>query len=89
MSNFVSQSSALDQSFKEERGKGVIEENEVLVRGEWKRPLSEDENDDDDEEEEEEEDPNDEDLDGETEETVEPVRESEHSCAYCGKRNVS
>lgn len=90
MSNFVSQSSALDQSFKEERGKGVIEENEVLVRGEWKRPLSEDENENDDnDEEEEEEDPNDEDLDGETEETVEPVRESEHSCAYCGKRNVS
>ena len=89
----MSQSSALDQSFKEERGKGVIEENEVLVRGEWKRPLSEDENDENDEnddgEEEEDEDPNDEDLDGETEETVEPVRESEHSCAYCGKRNVS
>ena len=37
------QSADLDQSFIEARGQGVIEENEVLIRGEWKRPLEEEE----------------------------------------------
>ena len=83
MSDLVRRSNALDSSFIEERGKGVIEENEVLIRGEWKRPAqnqnqNEDDNEDDNEDEED-----------ENGETVETVSESGHSCAYCGKPNVS
>lgn len=37
------QSVDLDQSYFEARDQGIIEENEVLVRGEWKSPLEEDE----------------------------------------------
>ena len=39
----MKQSADLDQSYFEARDQGVIEENEVLVRGEWKRPLEEEE----------------------------------------------
>ena len=97
MSDLVRRSNALDSSFIEERGKGVIEENEVLIRGEWKRPApnqnqnqnendDEDDNDNDNDNEDEDED---EDEDEENGETVETVRDSGHSCAYCGKPNVS
>ena len=44
------QSADLDQSFIEARGQGVIEENEVLSRGEWKRPLEEEEEEEEEEE---------------------------------------
>ena len=37
------QSVDLDQSYFEARDQGIIEENEVLVRGEWKYPLEGDE----------------------------------------------
>ena len=43
------QSADLDQSFIEARGQGVIEENEVLIRGEWKRPLEEEEEEEEEE----------------------------------------
>ena len=86
MSDLVRRSNALDSSFIEERGKGVIEENEVLIRGEWKRPApnqNQNQNEDD------EDDNDNEDEDEENGETVETVRYSGHSCAYCGKPNVS
>ena len=51
----VLRSMDLDMSFVEERGKGVIEENEVLVRGEWKQEIEEKEEEKEEEEEEEEE----------------------------------
>ena len=35
--DYLLRSMDLDNSFIEERGKGVIEDNEVLVRGEWKK----------------------------------------------------
>ena len=89
MSDFVRRSNALDQSFIEERGQGVIEENEVLVRGEWKRPTAdEDDNEDSEDDNEDSEDDN-EDSEEETGETVETVNDSSHICAYCGKQNVS
>lgn len=44
------QSVDLDQSYFEARGQGVIEENEVLIRGEWKRPLEEEEEEEEGEE---------------------------------------
>ena len=50
----VLRSMDLDMSFVEERGKGVIEENEVLVRGEWKQEIEEKEEEKEEEEEEEE-----------------------------------
>ena len=82
MSDFVRRSNALDQSFIEERGKGVIEENEVLVRGEWKRPTADEDDNEDSED-------DNEDSEEETGETVETVNDSSHICAYCGKQNVS
>ena len=91
MSDLVRRSNALDSSFIEERGKGVIEENEVLIRGEWKRPApnqNQNQNEDDDEDDNDNDNDN-EDEDGENGETVETVRDSGHSCAYCGKPNVS
>ena len=36
--DYMMRSMDLDNAFMEERGKGVIEDNEVLVRGEWKQP---------------------------------------------------
>ena len=97
MSDLVRRSNALDSSFIEERGKGVIEENEVLIRGEWKRPApnqnqnqnEDDEDDNDNKDEDEDEDEENGDEDEENGETVETVRDSGHSCAYCGKPNVS
>ena len=51
-STLESRSLELDSSFLEERGKGVIDESEVLLRGEWKRPLEEEEEEEEEEKEE-------------------------------------
>lgn len=52
-STLQSRSLELDSSFLEERGKGVIDESEVLLRGEWKRPLEEEEEEEEEEKKEE------------------------------------
>ena len=83
---FIQQSEDLDACYREARDQGIIEENEVLVRGEWKRPIEEQsgrreerndnpyENQEEDEEEEEEE---------------EMVDVDQHVCNFCGKINVT
>ena len=48
--DYLLRSMDLDNSFIEERGKGVIEDNEVLVRGEWKKPQKEEEEEEEEEE---------------------------------------
>ena len=53
--DYMMRSMDLDNAFMEERGKGVIEDNEVLVRGEWKQPQEATEEEVTEEEEEEEE----------------------------------
>ena len=73
--DYMMRSMDLDNAFMEERGKGVIEDNEVLVRGEWKQPQEATE----EEEEEEEEEENEE----------EEEENNTHHCAYCGKSNVT
>ena len=51
--DYMMRSMDLDNAFMEERGKGVIEDNEVLVRGEWKQPQEATEEEEEEEEEEE------------------------------------
>ena len=77
----VLRSMDLDMSFVEERGKGVIEENEVLVRGEWKQEIEE-------KKEEEKEEGNDDEEQEEEEEAEEEEEETGHPCSNCNKKNV-
>ena len=83
----------LDNSFVEERGNGVIEENEVLVRGEWKQECKEEEEEEEYEEyEEDEEEYDDGDEMDKEEDKEDKIKETNvktgHSCDYCGKNDV-
>ena len=82
--SFMQQSEDLDACYREARDQGIIEENEVLVRGEWKRPIEEQSGKREErnahlyEESQEE---------GEEEEEV--VVTDQHVCNFCGKINVT
>lgn len=65
----------LDNSFIQERGQGVIEENEVLVRGEWKQECDEEEYEDEYEEEE--------------TPMKQDEKKGGHCCDNCGASNVT
>ena len=82
--SLMQQSEDLDACYREARDQGIIEENEVLVRGEWKRPIEEqpgrrEERNDNPYEENQEE--------GEEEEDV--IVMDQHVCNFCGKINVT
>ena len=80
--SLTKQSEDLDACYREARDQGIIEDNEVLVRGEWKHPINdpsgstkngnypqEEEGDEDDED--------------------DVMEVDRHVCNFCGKVNVT
>ena len=79
--SFIQQSEDLDACYREARDQGIIEGSEVLVRGEWKRPI--------DEQFENREEGNDNPYEENEENEDEEVVMDQHVCNFCGKINVT